>query len=57
METTPIPDTTFYRRMAQGHVQRKGHTLTGYLTSEDGVIYTLTRTCCAAEEETHHGAK
>lgn len=49
METTPIPDSAFYRRMAQGHAMRHGHALTGYLASDDGAIYKLIRTCCDDE--------
>lgn len=41
----PIPNFSFWRRMADGHKLRTGHTLTGYLTSKGG-ISTLVRTCC-----------
>lgn len=46
--TSPIPDTLFYRMMRQGHRQRTGHDLTGYLAPHPvsaGVVI-LVRTCC-----------
>lgn len=46
----PIPSSSFYRRMAHGHELRKGHALTGYLTSKGG-ISTLTRTCCTDDTD------
>lgn len=51
--TTPIPDTPFQRRMAQGHLNRHGHKLTGYMRLEYDAanpdafpISHLVRTCC-----------
>lgn len=41
-----IPDTSFYRRMADGHKTRMGHALTGYLVTGEEGISQLVRTCC-----------
>jgi len=39
------PDTRLARRMADGHKQRTGHTLTGVYVTAYGVSR-LVRTCC-----------
>ena len=41
----PIPDTPFYAKMRQGHYNRTGHELSGYLTVS-GEICHIHRTCC-----------
>ena len=48
--TTPFrPDGPFRARMAEGHLARTGHVLTGFYTLDDnGWAYVLTRTCACA---------
>lgn len=42
-----LPDTTFYRKMARGHLARTGHELRGFLHyNDDGWTVRLVRTCC-----------
>lgn len=41
-----VPTTPFQKRMAQGHLIRTGHQLTGYYVPVDTGIVKLVRTCC-----------
>lgn len=38
-------ESSFNRRMADGHYIRVGHALTGYYVETERAIYSLTRTC------------
>lgn len=43
----PLPDTRTYRLMREGHRNRKGHALRGYLVLVNNGSYAeLVRTCC-----------
>jgi hypothetical protein len=44
--TRPLPDSPMYRTMRHGHQVRTGHELVAVLTSKDGDIWTVQRSCC-----------
>lgn len=46
LTVTPMPDTAFNRRMADGHRMRVGHTLDARSVSSDGVLWHTVRLCC-----------
>lgn len=48
----PIPDTPLYVRLRQGHKNRLGHDLTGYMTTDAQGISHLTRTCECQSSDT-----
>ena len=48
----PLPDTTFYRVMARGHLARKGHALRAHLESDTGEVWQVARECCSDDENT-----
>lgn len=41
-----LPDTSFMRRMAEGHETRMGHKLDAVNVSEDGMLWHMVRLCC-----------
>lgn len=43
---TPVPDTAFNRRMAQGHELRMGHAADFRHVTADRVVWHRIRVCC-----------